>query len=71
MSSQEIPVEILLCHCRFVEHFAASSVGKVPVPSRDLSCVLGRTEDQGSFVDDDEVCSLKIPLQFDFLLVSF
>ncbi|KAI0222909.1 hypothetical protein LSAT2_025837 [Lamellibrachia satsuma] len=44
---------------RFVEHFAASSVGKVPVPSRDLSCVLGRTEDQGSFVDDDELKAMR------------
>lgn len=40
---------------RFVDHFTASSVGKAAVPSRDLSYVLGQTEDQGSFDDDDQL----------------
>ena len=45
-----------------MEHFAASSVGDAPVPSRDLACVIGGSEDQGGFVDEDEVRLLEIGL---------
>ena len=43
-----------------MEHFAASSVGDAPIPSRDLSCVVRGSEDEGGCVDDDEVCMFEI-----------
>ena len=43
-----------------MDHFAASSVGDAPIPSRDLACVIGGSEDQGGCVDEDEVCLLEI-----------
>ena len=45
-----------------MEHFAASSVGDAPIPSRDLACVIGVSEDQGGCVDEDEVSLLEIGL---------
>ena len=38
-----------------MDHFAASSVGDASIPSRDLACVIGGSEDQEGFVDEDEV----------------